>query len=333
MEIDWGPPGSTSRSFETNVPELRDPQHYNVTNSTPPLRGGTAGEAVNSTSASNNLMAGLWLLVVVLTCLLSSPQYPDARYRRGRQIREEARRRRQLRDEQQKRLQQVSDPSQRRKMVEDSLEIQRVTSSRGGVLTLEPMERTGDDDLEGGDERNGLHLQLTYGDESCGDDGEEDNDANQSSSICAICLEPFEVGHVVAWSRPKQPHLDPECSHVFHRCVCRPLHALPCLFETKELVLCSRVVMLITNYRDCICPWLQDASHDDCPSCRAVLFHYHDEGKSVDDEIILVSAEDGGDEDGRGDDDPSSGSLFVIIHGLVSRARQASYNIMWEQEP
>lgn len=247
MEIDWGPPGSTSRSFETNVPELRDPQHYNVTNSTSPLRGGTAGEAVNGTSASNNLMAGLWLLVVVLTCLLSSPQYPDARYRRGRQIREEARRRRQLRDEQQKRLQQVSDPSQRRKMVEDSLEIQRVTSSRGGVLTLEPMERKGDDDLEGGDERNGLHLQLAYGDESCGDDGEEDNDANQSSSICAICLEPFEVGHVVAWSRPKQPHLDPECSHVFHRCVCRPLHALPCLYSRRRNSSCAHELSCLSR--------------------------------------------------------------------------------------
>jgi hypothetical protein len=343
MELDWGPPGSTSRSYETNVAELRDPQHSYFTNSTTtPLRGGqTAAAAAGSGATSGNLLAGVWMLVVALSCLLSSPRTPDdARHRRGRQIREEARRRRQLREEQQKRHSQVSDPSLRQKMVEASLQVQRVTTSQGAVLTLSPVERGSD--IEHGAVGEGSKPLHQRADKSADDGEDDDNDANETS-ICAICLEPFEVGHIVAWSRSKGPLHDPECSHVFHRCVCRFRISL----STSETMgwVCSRIALLFLMQRDCIFPWLQDTSHDDCPSCRVVLFNYKNDEKSVSGGIHLASAdgddehscgEDGDCREGAGsaaDSDPSSGSLFVIIHGLVAQARQVSYNVIVPPPP
>jgi hypothetical protein len=107
----------------------------------------------------------------------------------------------------------------------------------------------------------------------------------------------------------------------------------------------SRIALLFLMQRDCIFPWLQDTSHDDCPSCRVVLFNYKNDEKSVSGEIHLASA-DGDDENSCGEDgdcregagsaadsDPSSGSLFVIIHGLVARARQVSYNVIVPPPP
>jgi hypothetical protein len=241
MELDWGPPGSTSRSYETSVDELRDPQHSYFTNSTTPsLRGGpTSATAAGGGATSGNLLAGVWMLVVALSCLLSSPRTPDdARHRRGRQIREEARRRRQLREEQQKRHSQVADPSLRQKMVEESLQVQRVSSSQGAVLTLEPVNRGSDIECGAGDEGSKPPHQRA---DKSDDDREDDNDANETS-ICAICLEPFEVGHIVAWSRSKGPLHDLECSHVFHRCVCR-FRLYLSTSETMERV-CSRIALL-----------------------------------------------------------------------------------------
>jgi hypothetical protein len=65
-----------------------------------------------------------------------------------------------------------------------------------------------------------------------------------------------------------------------------------------------------------------------------VLFNYKNDEKSV-----LGEHSCGEDEDCRegagsaADSDPSSGSLFVIIHGLVARARQVSYNVIVPHPP
>lgn len=226
MEIDWGPPGSTSRSFETSVAELRDPHHnYNVTaNATiASLSGGTAALS----GGGGTPPAGAWMMLAVVAaaaCLLSSPHRGpvDARHRRGRQIREAALRRRQRLEERQKRRSRVPDLQQRRQLIDDSLEIQRVTASHGDVLKVDPVEeveRTSSDEEKGGacdygDYADSQGLPHLLAIESTVEDGEDD--ANQTS-VCAICLEPFEVGQIVAWSRPKKPHHEPGCAHVFHR--------------------------------------------------------------------------------------------------------------------
>jgi hypothetical protein len=116
----------------------------------------------------------------------------------------------------------------------------------------------------------------------------------QEESTCVICLEAFHVGEHVSWS-----HVSVKCSHVFHK--------------------------------DCILLWLVDRKNDDCPSCRSIIVK----------EILPSSSPSSGHDDDNDDqkdpiddnDDAEEGSsMFVIMHGLVSRAaRRASYSLIGQQ--
>ena len=130
------------------------------------------------------------------------------------------------------------------------------------------------------------------------EEGDYDEDDSQ---CCVICLEPFRTGDIVAWGKPHNSSTP--CSHVFHR--------------------------------DCIESWLMDNKHDDCPSCRNVLLHDDD-----DDDCEGEDVEEGGccSESGS-DDEPTNTNkcvatsrrrsrIFVIIDGLVSQSRRASYSLI-----
>jgi hypothetical protein len=121
-----------------------------------------------------------------------------------------------------------------------------------------------------------------------------EDDDDEEAQACVICLDPFQVGDVVSWSRYSET-----CHHVFHS--------------------------------ECIQPWLQDKRRDECPSCRANLM--------IKDNITINSPtqeeEDENDEENppiidncheEEESEEEEDSLFVIMHGLVSRAaRRASY--------
>jgi hypothetical protein len=120
-------------------------------------------------------------------------------------------------------------------------------------------------------------------------------ESDDESSTCVICLAMFRVGDVVAWSR-----VNDECLHVFHR--------------------------------DCIVPWFQNPLHNDCPSCRSTILKVDSDeegGLTTDD-----SEDDKPDDDGEfmGDhserSNHSTSQIFVIMHGLISRARRASYSLI-----
>ena len=107
-------------------------------------------------------------------------------------------------------------------------------------------------------------------------------------ACCCICLEPYRVGDKVAW-RSVRP--------------------------TSE----SGAECLHVFHYECIVPWLQHPKHDDCPSCRAT--------------ILIQDPTDECDEDDDQEEDAGSwssvnNSAFVIMHGLISRARRASYNLI-----
>jgi hypothetical protein len=118
---------------------------------------------------------------------------------------------------------------------------------------------------------------------------EETPDDVQDSG-CVICLEPFRVNDIVAWSRQFE-----ECQHVFHR--------------------------------DCIESWLR--KQDDCPSCRIILLKHEDDTKKSEEEGAEQEHEDDtkkSEEEGAEQEHhlgPST-MAFVIMNGLVSRARRAS---------
>jgi Ring finger domain len=120
---------------------------------------------------------------------------------------------------------------------------------------------------------------------------------DQDEHACVICLDCFQEGDIVSWSR-----FSDDCHHVFHS--------------------------------DCIGPWLEDKRQEDCPSCRNRIILLEprtgkaekgaDDGEQVDTvpapELMVVDSDEA---------DPSEkeeDSIFMIVHGLISRAaKKASY--------
>ena len=70
-------------------------------------------------------------------------------------------------------------------------------------------------------------------------------------------------------------------------------------------------------HHDCIMQWLENPKHDDCPSCRTPILQFKDE-------------EDGSQCDENEDDLElhTSHIAFVVMNGLISRARRASYSLI-----
>ena len=71
-------------------------------------------------------------------------------------------------------------------------------------------------------------------------------------------------------------------------------------------------------HHECILQWLENPKHDDCPSCRYTILHFDDDtsecGCSHEEEDNLEVS--------------SAPIAFVIMDGLISRARRASYSLI-----
>ncbi len=125
---------------------------------------------------------------------------------------------------------------------------------------------------------------------------EEDN---EQEDACVICLDSFQVGDVVSWSRFSE-----DCHHVFHA--------------------------------DCIQPWLERKRQDECPSCRFRLI-VEEPLLDLEKGEELVSDTDSDEKPGTiGDQehpndytDRDEDSFFVIVHGLIARAaKHATYTLI-----
>ena len=130
-----------------------------------------------------------------------------------------------------------------------------------------------------------------------GGGGYSDNVEDEEEQECVICLDTFEVGDVVSWSRHSET-----CNHVYHS--------------------------------ECIEPWLIESRQDDCPSCRSklILYNYNDhESPTVRSNLenllsISFDDEDLADEE---EEREQGGDVFKIVHGLISRAaRRTSYALV-----
>lgn len=124
------------------------------------------------------------------------------------------------------------------------------------------------------------------------------DDENDEDHECVICLDAFQVGDVVSWSRFSE-----DCYHVFHA--------------------------------DCIGPWLEGKRQDECPSCRNRLL-LEDPQDPVKQQPVgqLKTSSSDEEEGGNGSfeeehEDEDQDSFFVIVHGLVSRAaKRATYSLI-----
>lgn len=125
---------------------------------------------------------------------------------------------------------------------------------------------------------------------------------DSDDDVCHICLDTFEVGDMVMWSRQKHG----DCKHVFHE--------------------------------GCLLPWLLEKRENECPSCRSCFIRdrhaapenqpRYGNGGDIDQEQDVgdtvkpdVSMESSDPEPLYQDDDadPDEGYSFVIANGLIGR--------------
>lgn len=281
------------------------------------------------TTDSNNVLTTVWncffgmmaLITIFFCCSKPAPRsYLDSRTRRLRLLRLA----RQMREAEPKsRIQ--TDLVYRDQIILESLIIQKVICSNdvhGNVILGNISD---DEEVDVTHEVNDVSKANTNdvsfeSDESC---------------CCAICLEPYQVGDVVAWSRNSHTkstnkealenhdsegdesdrnnsnNVDGGDSHQSTSPLC--LHAF---------------------HHDCILQWLQDIRHDDCPSCRAVILHApaeqeteendsKDETKSQDDLTVLLPNGSFDTDDGsvmiEDTDIATRRSMFMIAQGLITK--------------
>lgn len=228
-----------SRTLQTDSVDVSSNYTSHLLNETSTAHSQTT--TVDDSLSTNGFALG-WLCLFFLMMLMRSPTV-DERHRRGAMIRQQAR--------EMRRTQQLKDPDVSAELVGRSLTVQRIVGGSGGHWQLGDVEES----IESTDDELSSALQ------------------DEDDAACVICLEAFEIGDIVTWSKNQS-----ECCHVYHQ--------------------------------DCLSQWLQ-AKHDDCPSCRAVILDYQDENSGEQEEDV----------------DDESG-LLVMMNGLVSRARQASYTLI-----
>ena len=132
-----------------------------------------------------------------------------------------------------------------------------------------------------------------------------DDDHDENGVMCSICLEPFESGEEIAWSK----HM--KCQHIFHS--------------------------------DCLEQWLM--KHDDCPICRKAFIEDTDLfKKELESNVVPTDNTDGDnnnnndEEENELDDDETidgdaaeledEGVVYYVVNGLVSYVRNTSYSLL-----
>ena len=183
--------------------------------------------------------------------------------------------------------------------IDKSLSVQRVVAvdSEGNVQLedLETMEGPDGSDFSC-DEEYPLNHDTTKSQASAVSEGNLSGD--NLIACCCICLEPYRVGDVVAWSN----NTSEECLHVFHK--------------------------------DCIVQWLENLKHDECPSCRTIILQPHDPFADEEDEEgsregeQTIDLQFGDEQKSQGSHNNTGSVAYCIMQGLLSRVRHARFSLI-----
>lgn len=196
------------------------------------------------------------------------------------------------------------DPEKRKKLIERSVITKEVTGQKEpGVMILS--EFRSDEDHDDGTRTlvqkfSDHESQLFQSEEGNEEEKEElqdeennpveniasntglDIDDDEEDITCMICLEPFEIGDKVTWSKQMK------CRHIFHH--------------------------------ECIHPWL--LKNEECPCCRLLYIprtKYDEVRSSQANENSSDQNESESDEEEWNEEEDDPSSAYFIINGLISR--------------
>lgn len=188
-------------------------------------------------------------IVALLMCYCAKPNVPDASYRRYPNGVPVVKKKKEI------------DPEDRKKLIESKMITKEVTGqTESGEVILNGQQNI--KDTMNYDDGTRIVVETYSNEENNLYDDDDDNDdfshgsqeesrvttdginnsltnsptpfswdiggSDEDGIVCMICLEPFEKGELVSWSK------EMKCRHIFHK--------------------------------DCIHPWLMN--HEDCPTCR-----------------------------------------------------------------
>jgi Ring finger domain len=183
----------------------------------------------------------------------------------------------------------------RNEQIEQSLSVQRVTAvdAVGNVQLEDICSHDSESKSDGGSGSIDLEDSQSNARVSrCSIVSESNCTGDNLIACCCICLEPYRVGDVVAWSNNSCE----DCLHVFHKV--------------------------------CIHQWLENPKHDDCPSCRTVILQPHRSQVDAVENSQRQQCDLEDDEKTESSHNNTGSVVYYIMHGLISRARQARFSLI-----
>lgn len=298
----WNDTAAPTTTTTTGGPSVA-PLNEDITPSTP-SRNALLGDDDDTTA---NILAIGWIFIFFYCCFCNRRRVPGPEHWRGAEMR----RRYQefLAAEQAKEARENQSPEYRQQLVQHNMRtkvrwmdvyVMNSVSNKDEMswkltyVFLLYVQRVISKDADGNWTLGSVTENIDLPPSPPTDIDEDEDDEDEHA--CVVCLEPFQVGDVVSWSRHQE-----NCHHVFHT--------------------------------DCISHWLEGKRMEDCPSCRHRIILQEPPKEKDNSDIEMGSSSKVAGVVSRDPSGDTEDSFFRIVQGLITRAAsKASYTLIGSKD-